>query len=513
MSEWTRRIVVVLALAACGYAVGEAAIAPYNPAPEPAIHGPRIVGTTPGRPFIFLIPATGEAPLTFSAEKLPKGLELNADTGIITGSVSEPGTSLVRLQVKGPRGEASRSLKIVAEAGKLALTPPMGWNPWNIWAREIDAKKVRDAADYMVSSGLAAHGYQYVNIDDCWEGKRGPDGVIEPNGRFPMMAALGEYVHAKGLRFGIYSSPGLQTCADYEGSYGHEEIDALTYARWGVDFLKYDWCSYTRLVKTTELQEVKRPFEVMRAALDACGRDIVYSWSEGGFGNVWTWGAKVGGNLWRTTGDIHGTWQSMSGIGFAQDTCAPYAQPGHWNDPDMLVVGQTKWGASELTQDEQMTHMTLWSLQAAPLLLGCDLSKLDEFTLALLTNDEVIDVDQDPLGTAATKRQAQGVGMLVTRALAGLVGQAESVKHIPDVWGEVWARPLFDGTVAVGLFNRGSHPGAITANWNALGISGPQPVRDLWLHQDLGSVDNAYTVTVPSHGAVLVKIGKPKSEE
>ncbi len=484
-----------------------------QPGPEPAIHGPRVVGTTPGRPFIFLVPATGEAPLKYSAEQLPKGLVLNADTGILSGSVEQPGTAEVRLSVAGPRGEAVRKLKIVAAPGKIALTPPMGWNPWNIWARDIDAKKVRDAADAMISSGLAAHGYQYINLDDCWEGARGANGVIQTNDRFPMMETLSEYIHAKGLRFGIYSSPGKMTCADYEGSYGHEDLDALTYARWGVDYLKYDWCSYTRLVRSASLEEVQRPFAVMRKSLDACSRDIVYSWSQGGYANVWTWGAAIGGNVWRTTGDIHDTWESMSGIGFGQDIAAPYAEPGHWNDPDMLVVGVTKWGPSHLTQDEQITHITLWSLLAAPLLIGCDMTKLDEFTRALLTNDEVIDVDQDPLGKSATRRATQGVWTMAARKFSRLFGQDDAFKHLPDVWGEVWARPLSDGTTAVGLFNRGTAPGTITARWEVLGLEGAQPVRDLWLRQELGTADQAFAAVVAPHGAVLVKIGKPKQED
>jgi alpha-galactosidase len=479
--------------------------------PEPAIHGPRVTGATPGRPFLFLIPATGEGPLRFRAENLPPGLELDADTGIISGTIEQPGATEVQLEVSGPRGTAARTLDIVAEPGRLALTPPMGWNPWNIWARDIDDQKVRDAADWLVASGLAAHGYQYINLDDCWEGTRGPDGVIRSNERFPDMKALADYIHAKGLRFGIYSSPGPETCADYVGSYGHEAQDARTYAEWGVDYLKYDWCSYTGIAKAITKQELQLPFRVMRAALDACGRDIVYSWSQGGFGNVWKWGAEVGGNLWRTTGDIRGAWESMSNIGFSQNAAAPYAQPGHWNDPDMLVVGVTKWGSSKLTPDEQVTHLTLWCLLAAPLFVGCDLSKLDPFTLALLTNDEVLDVDQDRLGRSATRREMQGVWTMAARRLLGSFDAARTLHDAPDVWGEVWARPLYDGTMAAGLFNRGSEAGPITAHWSTLGLAGPQPVRDLWQHQNLGEFDGAFTAIVPAHGAAMIKIGNPDS--
>ncbi len=478
--------------------------------PEPAFHGPRIFGSTPGRPFIQLLPVTGDAPMHFSASGLPKGLALDEAKGILQGTIEEQGTFKVIVCVKNAKGAAKREFTLVAEPGRLALTPPMGWNSWNIWARDIDEEKVRDTAEYLVSTGLAAYGYQYVNLDDCWEGKRDARGAITGNERFPDMKALGDFLHEKGLKFGIYSSPGKQTCAGYEGSYGHEQQDALTYAEWGVDYLKYDWCSYSMLCKSTELRKFQEPFRVMREALDGCGRDIVYSWSQGGAAAVWTWGAAVGGNLWRTTGDINDTWDSMSGIGFNQDVPAPYAQPGHWNDPDMLVVGEVKWGPTHLTQDEQVTHITLWSLLAAPLLIGCDLSKLDPFTLGLLTNDEVIDVDQDPLGVSATRREQQGMEMHALRTLSKLFGIANLFDSIPDVWGEVWARPLSDGTLAAGLFNRGSEAGPITAHWKALGLNDAQPVRDLWRHQELGEFKDTFTATVPRHGAVLLKIGAPE---
>jgi alpha-galactosidase len=451
------------------------------PGPKPAIHYPRIVGATPGRSFLFRVPATGKGPLTFAASNLPKGLLLDERTGILTGSLEAPGRTDVELTVTGPKGSATATLTIVGGTHQLALTPPMGWNSWNVWGGRVDADKVRAAADAMVSSGLASHGFQYINIDDTWEGARGPDGVIRTNDKFKDMKGLADYVHSKGLKLGIYSSPGPKTCAGYAGSERHEEQDAKTYGQWGIDYLKYDWCS-------CRSKDLKAPYALMRNALDQSSRDIVYSLCQYGMGDVWTWGDSVGGNCWRTTGDITDTWKSMSGIGFSQDGHEKFAGPGHWNDPDMLVVGDVGWGRphpTKLTPNEQVTHISLWALQSAPLLIGCDMSKIDPFTTALLGNDEVLAIDQDALGKPAGRKSIDGKL-------------------------EVWARPLSDGTMAVGLFNRDVDPAQVTARWSDLGLTGPQPVRDLWQKKDLGTFNDAFKATVPRHGAVLVKIGTPK---
>ncbi len=456
--------------------------------PEPAIHGPRITGATPGRPFLFLISATGEGPLTFSARNLPAGVALDKTTGIISGSLKKAGATRVDLTVRNPRGSANRELVIVGGDHGLALTPPMGWNSWNVWAGTVDAEKVRKAAEAMASSGLAAHGYQYINIDDTWEAKRDASGEIQTNEKFGDMKALSEYVHGKGLKLGIYSSPGPLTCAKFEASYNHEEQDARTFAKWGIDYLKYDWCSYSQIAKDRSLPELKKPYHVMRTALDKVDRDIVYSLCQYGNGEVWTWGAEVGGNLWRTTGDITDTWISLSSIGFSESGHEKYAGPGHWNDPDMLVVGRVGWGPNihptRLTPNEQITHITLWALVSSPLLIGCDMFELDKFTVDVLSNDEVIEVNQDPLGKPAARR-TQG-GRL-----------------------EVWSRPLWDGTLAVGLFNRGQEATKVTARWSDLGVQGSQPVRDLWQQKDLGVFRDSFSASVPQHGAVLVKIGRP----
>jgi alpha-galactosidase len=460
--------------------------------PIPGINGPRIVGSTPGRPFLFLVPATGEGPLSFSAENLPDGLTLDSKTGIITGSLQKDGDYVVKVTVAGPKGEDSRNLNIVGGTHELALTPPMGWNSWNVWGLSVSDDKVRAAADAMVESSLAAHGFQFVNIDDGWENGRAEDGRILTNDKFPDMRALSGYVHSRGLKLGIYSSPGEKTCGLYEGSWAHELQDAQTYAEWGIDYLKYDWCSYTFKMKGIGMKTFKKPYIEMRDHLDAVDRDIVYSLCQYGMRSVWKWGGEVGGNLWRTTGDIRDSWLSMSTIGFGQDGHEKYAGPGRWNDPDMLVVGRVGWGPtlheSGLTKEEQITHISLWCMLSSPLLIGCDMANMDEFTVAVLTNDEVLAVNQDPLGKQASRVAKDGKT-------------------------QVWARPLWDGTQAVALFNLDGSTKEVTAEWSNLGISGEQPVRNLWLHKDLGSFNGSFKASVPSHGAVMLKVGKPDKED
>ncbi|MCB9856051.1 MAG: NPCBM/NEW2 domain-containing protein [Phycisphaerales bacterium] len=471
----------------------EAVRAPTAPDPtiathidnKPVINPPYITGATPNRDFLFRIPTTGERPIAFEAKNLPDGLTLDGATGIITGSLKKAGESKVRITAKNAHGSYESTLTIVGGPHKLALTTPMGWNSWNVWGLSIDDARVRAAADAMVSSGLADCGYQYINIDDGWEAGRDADGRIQCNDKFPDMKALADYVHSKGLKLGIYSGPGPKTCGGYEASYQHEQQDALSYAEWGIDYLKYDWCSYSEIAKDDSLEELQKPYKIMRDALAACDRDIVYSLCQYGMGDVSTWGADVGGNLWRTTGDITDTWQSLSSIGFGQAGLEQYAGPGHWNDPDMLVVGQVGWGPTlhptRLSKHEQMTHITLWSLLASPMLIGCDMTKLDDFTLALLTNPDVIAVNQDPLGKQASRISQDGRT-------------------------EIWARPLADGSTAVGLFNRGRKAHEISVNWKQLNRNGTQYVRDLWMRSDVGQFATDYKTTVPPHGAVFLKI-------
>jgi alpha-galactosidase len=455
-----------------------------KPSPKPRINGARVFGVRPGAPFLFTVPVTGERPMVISAENLPAGLQLDAQTGHITGALEKRGTYLVTLRAQNALGTAERPLKIVC-GSTIALTPPMGWNSWNCFGCDVNDADVRAAADAMVSSGLINHGWTYINIDDCWEGGRDTNGNILSNQKFPDMKALAAYVHSKGLKIGLYSSPGPKTCAGHTGSYQHEEQDAQRYADWGFDYLKYDWCSYGGIAPHPDRAALMKPYQVMRKALDSVPRDIVFSLCQYGMGDVWKWGAQVGGNSWRTTGDINDTWSRMSAIGFGQAGHEKFAGPGHWNDPDMLVVGYVGWSAkvrpTRLTPNEQYTHISLWCLLSAPLLIGCDMTKLDDFTLGLLTNDEVLAVNQDPLG-----RQAGRVAK--------------------DGPLEIWAKDLEDGSKAVGLFNRGEEASGMTLKWSDLGISGPQEVRDLWRQQDLGKFDGEFHTTVPRHGVVLLKV-------
>jgi alpha-galactosidase len=349
----------------------------------------------------------------------------------------------------------------------------MGWNSWNKFHRSIDDVTVRGIADAMVASGMRDVGYIYINIDDTWEGPRDAQGNITGNLKFPNMKGLADYVHSKGLKIGLYSSPGPQTCAGYEGSYGHEQQDARTYAAWGFDYLKYDWCSASRVYNKTEVQAV---YQKMGDALLSTGRPMIFSLCEYGWDDVWKWGAKVGGNLWRTTGDINDHWDKMDEIGFSQFDIASYTQAGHWNDPDMLEIGN-----GGMTADEYRTHMSLWSLLAAPLLAGNDLRTMTEETKSILMNTEVIAIDQDPEAHPVKKISEQG--------------------HLV-----VAARPLMHQTWAVGLFNRGDAAAKVSVTWKDLGLHGKLQVRDLWAHKDLGKVADQFSAEVPSHGVVLITV-------
>jgi alpha-galactosidase len=358
---------------------------------------------------------------------------------------------------------------------QLARTPPMGWNSWNKFAGRVDDAAVRAMADAMATNGMKAAGYQYINIDDTWEGARDANGNITTNKKFPDMKALADYVHAKGLKLGIYSSPGPNTCAGYEGSYGHETQDARTYAAWGIDYLKYDWCGARNLYTDDEMPAV---YQIMGDALRAAGRPIVYSLCQYGRQDVWKWGPEVGGNLWRTTGDIRDTWDSMSRIGFAQNDLASFARPGHWNDPDMLEIGN-----SGMSDNEYRTHMSLWSMLAAPLLAGNDLRTMSPSILEILTNREVIAVDQDSLGKQGERVMAAG-------------------DH------EIWTRTLANGSTAVAIFNRGANDTTITAQWGDIGLANHGAVRDLWAKANLPGRGATLTVAVPSHGAALWRVAK-----
>jgi alpha-galactosidase len=377
---------------------------------------------------------------------------------------------------------AARSFAV--DTATPARTPPMGWNSWNHFGTAVTAADIRHAADALVSSGMAAAGYRYVIIDDGWQGERDARGVLHPNAKFPDMKALAAYVHAKGLEFGIYSSPGKRTCGGYAGSAGHEAQDARTFASWGVDYLKYDMCSFTRQLEgkppARQVAMMKAAYLRMHHALDATGRPIVYALCNGGWGRIWTWGAAVGGNLWRSSADIRSNYQSMLFNATSQLGLQRYAGPGHWNDPDMLEIGNP--GMDDPAMER--THMSLWTLLAAPLIAGNDLSAMNADTRAVLTNPEVLAIDQDPRGVQGRRVAQRGPIQL-------------------------WARPLANGTLAVGLFNTLDHPLGATLDFEALGLHGAVPARDLRRHRDLGDIDTRRVFQVPAHGVILLELGVP----
>jgi alpha-galactosidase len=366
----------------------------------------------------------------------------------------------------------------------------MGWNSWNFFAGRVDDKGIRAAADQMIATGMKDAGYNYVNIDDTWEGERDAQGVLHPNAKFPDMKALADYVHSKGLKIGIYSSPGPKTCGGYAGSYGHELQDAQMYAAWGFDYLKYDLCSYIPDVmqkqfphdNAAQMKLMQGAYETMHQALQSTGRPIVYSFCQYGWDAVWEWAPKTGGNLWRTTGDITPDWDRMYAILSQQSGLEKYAGPGHWNDPDMLEVGNGR-----LSLSENRVHFSMWAMLAAPLLAGNDLPNMKPEVKAILTNRDVIAIDQDPLGKQAAHVYSDG-----------------------EV--EVWARPLKNGDKAVAIVNVGSdrystHP--FHLNLVKLGLTGPQQAKDLWTGKSI-TLTEGQPLEVPSHDLLLVRIAAAK---
>lgn len=453
--------------------------------------------------------------MKFSAEKLPGGLTLDEQSGIITGKISTAGTNFVTLIAQNAHGMAKREFRIIA-GQQLALTPPMGWNSWYIHLHHVTETAMRAAADQMIASGMADYGYQYVNIDDCWAVQPGStnsevggptrdaNGRLLPNKRFANIKGMVDYIHAKGLKAGIYTSPGPKTCAGFAGSWQHEALDAQTFADWGFDFLKYDWCSYNQIFRNGDprltntvsagaakgLEGYKFPYELMSGELRKTGRDIVFNLCQYGMGEVWKWGGDVG-NCWRTTGDlgaVRGTnLPGFYSVAFSNAKHWQFARPGGWNDPDYILIG---WiGANHgksmkqttLTPDEQYSYMSLWSLMAAPLIFSGDMAKLDAFTLNVLCNAEVIDVDQDPLGR-----------------------QARILRQSANEY--VLMKELEDGSRAVGLFNLSEQPTHLAVSWAELGVSGKQRIRDLWRQKDLGQFNKEFETEIPRHGVMLARL-------
>ena len=464
-------------------------LTPAAPA-EPRFNTTPLYGVRPGSPIHFRFGVSGEKPMKFSSDDLPKGLTLNPDNGALSGSLEKAGSYTFTVKAKNAKGEQTQRFTIRC-GSKIGLTPPMGWNSWNCWGLSVTQDKVISSSKALIEKGLADYGYCYMNIDDGWEApKRNADGTIAVNEKFPSMKELGDWLHSEGLKFGIYSSPGDLTCGGYLGSIDHELQDAESYNSWGVDYLKYDWCGYGRKHRTEPdnktVASYVRPYLLMERCLRQQPRDIFYSLCQYGMAEVWKWGHAVDANSWRTTGDITDTWESLYDIGFCQQPeLYPYAQPGHWNDPDMLIVGKVGWSNnlrdSRLTPDEQYTHISLWTLLASNMLIGCDIAQMDEFTVSLLCNHEVNAVNQDILG-----KQAQRV------VLDGNI--------------QIWSRPLSDGSYAVGIFNVGKDDARVDFKkyFKEMGINSLQSVRDLWRQQDLSTSDVNYFI--PTHGVKYLKI-------
>ena len=459
------------------------------PAPAtPRFNTPAVFGVRPGSPVIFRFGVSGEKPIKITADNLPAGLNLTEE-GVLSGSIDHPAEITFTATAENAKGRAQQQFTLKV-GSKIALTPPMGWNSWNCWGLSVSQEKVMSSAQALIEKGLADYGYCYMNIDDGWEApERNPDGTIAVNEKFPSMKALGDWLHERGLKFGIYSSPGDFTCGGYLGSIDHEQQDAESYNSWGIDYLKYDWCGYGRehaKEKDKGVASYVRPYLLMQKYLRDQPRDIFYSLCQYGMAKVWEWGRFVDANSWRTTGDINDSWRSMYDIGFRQQAgLAPYAAPGHWNDPDMLIVGKVGWSSnlrdSRLTPDEQYTHITLWTLLASNMLIGCDIAQMDEFTVNLLCNNEVNAINQDLLGQ-----------------------QADRVVEAGDI--QIWARPLADGSHAVGIFNVGSKD--LKVNFSdylqAMGINQLQSARDLWRQKDLNP--SSLQWVIPTHGCEYLKV-------
>ncbi len=475
-----------------------------KPGPAPRVNGPTVYGVRPGHPFLYRIPAQGERPMTFTAEGLPASLRLDTQTGIITGTNPERGEYQVTFTAKNQHGQSRRAFKLVS-GDTLSLTPSMGWNHWYAHYDRITDAMMREAADVMIASGMADVGYQYVNIDDCWmnaekngdAARNGPfrdaDGNLIPNKHFPDMKGLADYIHSKGLKAGLYTSPGPKTCAGFAGAWQHEAQDAKQFADWGIDFLKYDWCSYGGIApKSPTLDDMKKPYILMGNLLKQQSRDILLNHCQYGMGEVWKWGAEVGGQSWRTAGDLGFELNRIFEVALKNCEHRDYQKPGAWNDPDYIQIG---WIGSAhsgglpapgpLTPTEQYSFMSLWALMASPLFYSGDMSKLDEFTINVLCNPEVIDVNQDPLGQCA-----------------------RVVKFDDDTF--LMVKDLADGTKAIGLCNKGEEPVQLAAKWSDVGVKGKQEVRDLWRQKDLGKVDGEFKAQVPRRGVVLVRVGTAK---
>ena len=493
--------------------------------PEPQFNGADIWGVRPGRPVIFRVPVSGVRPMKFTATGLPAGVTLDSKKGILGGTAPlKKGDYDIVVTVENSKGKASRTIRL-AVGDKIALTPPMGWNSWNVWCYRLTAEHAMASAKALQDSGLGDYGWAYVNLDDWWEmnnsgcprvadrkkdfGGRedviGPardaNGKILPNRSFPDMKKLTDYIHSFGFKAGLYSGPGPLTCGKCEASYGHELQDAESWADWGFDYIKYDWCSYSEIyeketgkkfndpkLEHTRQPGFEKPYRLMGECLAKQKRDIVYSFCQYGIGRTQEWGEEAGGNCWRSWGDLKDDWNWME---LAVDSHIDgefykYNKPGWWADPDMMIVGrQFSFGSdhpSYLTPNEQYTHVSLWCMVGSPLLIGCDLTKLDAFTRNLLANRDVIAVSQDRLGKVARR-----------------------IRHVDSQ--SVWVRDLADGAKAVALVNRSPIARELSVSFLELGLgSGEHWVKDLWRQQCEGKHSGSYIAQVPAHATKLIYI-------
>ena len=466
-------------------------LTPEAPA-TPRYNGPAVYGVTPGAPLVFRLAFSGEKPMNYAVEGLPEGVVLDADKGVLSGSCAQAGD--YPLVFKATNAKGSALAQFTLKVGEnIALTPPMGWNSWNCWGLSVSQEKVMDSAAALINRGLADYGYAYINLDDGWEAvERTPEGYLGANEKFPDMKGLGDWLHSNGLKFGIYSGPGPRTCGGYPASMGYERQDAETWASWGVDYLKYDWCSYEQ-VRAQEndygFPSCVRPYLLMQKYVRKQPRDIFYSLGPLGGTQVYLWGLYCDGNSWRTAQDIDDTWESSLDVGFRQQAdLYKYSSIGHWNDPDMLVVGKVGYGLGEntkglretrLTPDEQYTHITLWTIVSSNMLIGCDIAQMDDFTLNLLCNNEVNAINQDLLGKQADRVMKEG-----------------------DI--EVWSRPLADGAIAVGIFNVGDTDRQVDMKALIPAKEPAKTIRDLWRQKNLS--EGELNCTIPLHGCRYLKV-------
>ena len=472
------------------------------PSPKPKINGPLVYGARPGHDFIYRIPTTGTRPIAFEAENLPPTLNLDKNTGIITGKTpNEIGEYNITFKARNNLASTQKTFKLIV-GDTLALTPPMGWNHWYIHWIYITDELIRETAQKMVETGLADFGYQYVSIDDCWttasdehsdDSRKGifrdAQGNLIPNKYFPDMYAMTDYIHSLGLKAGIYTTAGPLTCTRFAGSYQHEKQDVEQIAAWGFDFLKHDWCSYSEIIKEYTLPEMKKPYLLMGDIIRKADRDIVFNICQGPMAEVWKWGQQEAyAQSWRTAGDLGNELTNYHNVACRNAALKDYSHPGSWNDPDYLMVGKINprsYPAEKrecpLTPNEQYSYMSLWCLMASPLFLSCDLSELDDFTINLICNAEVIEIDQDQLGK-------------------------EGYPVITKNESEIWKKDLYDGSIAIGMFNLAEFPQKVTLNLKDIDLKGQYKMRDLWRQKDIGTIKNSYTTEIPRHGVTLLRL-------